>query len=88
MRLNADFITHATADEQLMVAAGESSRRFNGLVRSNAAAAYIIELLKTDTTEAAVVDSLFARYDAPREVIAEDVAGVLRKLRGIGALVD
>lgn len=88
MKLNPDFIIHSTADEQIMVASGESTRRFSGLVRSNATAAAIVELLKNETTEASLVDALFARYDAPRTVIEQDVAGILEKLRGIGALTE
>ena len=88
MKLNADYITHTTADEQIMVATGESTRRFSGLVRSNATAAAIVELLGSDTTEEKIVDALLARYDAPREVIARDVADILKKLRSIGALAE
>ena len=48
----------------------------------------IVDLLKTDTTEDAIVDAMFDRFDAPREVIASDVAEVIGKLRSIGAIEE
>jgi methyltransferase-like protein len=88
MKLHPDYITHKADDETLMLATGESSRHFNGLVRSNATAAYIIELLKKDTDETAIVDAVCEKYDAPRETIVHDVAEILEKLRSIGALCE
>lgn len=45
-----------------------------------------VECLKEDTTEEAIVERMLEKYDAPRERIATDVAKILAKLRGIGAL--
>lgn len=88
MKLNAEYITHSSGTETVIVATGASSRHFNGLVRSNRTAAYLVECLKTETTETGLVDAMCAKYDAPREVIAHDVAAVLAQLREIGALEE
>lgn len=69
--------------EQIMVAA---SGDFAGMVRSNATAAFIVDCLKTDTTQEAVLDAMCRKYDAPREVMAAGVNIVLNNLRRIGAL--
>lgn len=83
MKLKDSFMTHDSEGEQILVDTGSS---FAGLVRSNQTAAFIVECLGRDTTEAAIVDAMFARYDAPREVLREDVAEVVAKLKAIGAL--
>ena len=49
MKLKEEFITHETDGEQIMVCAGTS---FNGIVKSNKTAAFIVDCLKTDTTSA------------------------------------
>ena len=84
MKLKDTFITYNAAGEHTMVA----TEGFSGIVRSNKTAAFIIEALKTHTTEEQIVNDMEASYDAPREVIAKDVAAVIGKLRSIGAIED
>lgn len=84
MKLKDGFMTHTTGGEQIMVSAG--GQRFNGLVRSNATAAFIVEQLKTDTTPEKIVDALEAEYDAPRATLERDVDRILDILRSIPAL--
>lgn len=83
MKLKDNFITHETDGEQIMVAAGGS---FAGMVRSNATAAFIVDCLKTDTTEAEILDKMLAKYDADKNVMAEDLKMIIGKLRKIGAI--
>ncbi len=67
-----------------MVSAGKST--FSGFVRSNETAAFIVNQLKTETTEDKIIEAMLARYDAPRERISDDVKKILSTLRSIGAL--
>jgi hypothetical protein len=62
--------------------------KFNGLIRSNPTAAFIVGSLKTDTTESEIVDKLLARYDVDRPTAERDVANIISKLRSIGAVID
>lgn len=84
MKLKKEFITHESEGAQIMVAAGDVE--FSGLVRSNHTAAFIIDKLKTEITPEQIVSDMAEVYDAPREVIETDVAKIIDKLRGIGAL--
>ncbi len=83
MKLKDNFITHETDGEQIMVAAGGS---FAGMVRSNATAAFIVDCLKIDTTEAEILDKMLGKYDADAEVMAKDIKAIIGKLRKIGAI--
>lgn len=84
MKLKDGFVTHEANGEHITVTVGGS--RVNRLIRSNKTAGFIIECLKEDTTEEAIVERMLEKYDAPRERIATDVAKILAKLRDIGAL--
>ena len=84
MKLKDDFITQDIDDTQFLVPVGAEA--FSGIVRSNKTAAFIVNCLKSETTETAIVDAMCAKYDAPREKIAADVAEILKTLRGINAL--
>ena len=83
MKLKENFITQEMDGEQIMVAAGGS---FAGMVRSNATAAFIVDCLKTGTTKEAILDAMEQKYDAPRQIMADDVDMVIANLRKIGAL--
>ncbi len=86
MKLKTDFITQEIDGTQFLVPVGGEA--FSGVVRSNRAAALIVELLKTETTKERIVDVLCGKYDAPREQIAADVEEILQVLRKVGALEE
>ena len=85
MKLKEDYITYETDGEQIMVCA---SGAFSGLARSNKTASFIIDCLREDTTEEAIVEKMLEKYDAPKEIISADVAKIIVKLREIGAIED
>lgn len=84
MKLKPDFISHTVEGETLLVPVGGTE--FTGMARGNRTFGAILELLKNDTGESAIVAALCARYDAPEAVIAADVHRALSELRRIGAL--
>ena len=71
-----------------MVQVGSGRGVFHGLVRSNETAAFIVNCLKRETTEAEIVDALTESYDVDASHAAEGVRVILEKLRGIGALEE
>ncbi len=85
MKLKKEFIVHESDGEQIMVSTGKN---FNGMVRSNKTAAFIIDCLSKDTTEEEIIKKMLERYDASEDVIAKSVSSVLTKLREIGAIDD
>ena len=86
MKLNPGFLTHETKGEHITVST--TGTKFNGLIRSNPTAAFIVESLKTETTESAVVDKLLAKYEVDRPTAEKDVASIISQLRRIGAVID
>jgi len=79
-------VTQDYKNEQLMVASGRAAKRFHGIARSNATAAFIIDCLKTETTEAEIVQKITTAYDVDGDTAARDVRAILEQLRGIGAI--
>ena len=84
MKLKSDFITQTIDNTQFLVPIGGES--FQGIVRSNKTAAFIVDCLKEETTEEAIIDAMCKKYDAPRNVITADVREILNTLRRINAL--
>ena len=86
MRLKNDFVTQVINGVQYLVPVGEE--QFSGMLRNNKTAAFIVDCLKAETTEEAVVEAMCAKYDAPPDVIAADVKRILSTLRSVGALEE
>lgn len=86
MKLRTDFVTQDIDGVQFLIPLGGEA--FSGIVRSNETAAFLIDLLREETTEAALTDAMAAEYDAPRETLAADVARVLDTLRSLNALEE
>ena len=83
MKLKDTYITHDNDGEQILL---DTSSSFAGLIRSNKTAAFIVECLKEETTQEKIVEAMFEKYDAPKDVLAKDVSEVIEKLRKVGAL--
>lgn len=84
MKLKNSYIAHDTGSESLLVPLGGAG--WSGVVKGNKTLGAILDLLKADTTEAAIIDAMVRRFDAPEAVIAADVQKTLIELRKIGAL--
>lgn len=88
MRLKDGFITHRVMDRQVMVAVGDAAKQFSGLVQANDTAAFIVDRLKSETSEGAIVDALLDEYDTDRATAEADVRRIIDRLREIGAIEE
>lgn len=86
MKLAKGFITQDVRGTQMMVAAGPAAKKFNGMVRANETAAFIINCLKKNTTEEKIIKAVLDEYDTTEEIAAEQVRKIIDQLRGIGAI--
>ena len=78
MKLKNNFITHEIGDDQIMIATGNTD--FNGMVKSNKTAAFIINCLKEDTTKEEIISRMMNKYDADKKIIEADVDKILNVL--------
>ncbi|MBQ4058459.1 MAG: PqqD family protein [Lachnospiraceae bacterium] len=86
MKLRKGFITHESNGEHITVTAGNTA--FNGLVRSNKTAGFIVECLKENVTKEEIIHKMLDKYDACEETITKDVDMILARLQEIGAIDD
>ncbi len=87
MKLNSKFLTHTTKGEHYMISTSDT--KFKGIVKNNETAAFIVECLKSDTTESAIAQKLLTEYKgADRPTVERDVANIIGKLRSIGAIEE
>ena len=86
MKLKPEYLIQDIENTQYMVSIGNGVTK--RIIRNNKTAAFIVNQLQEDTTVEKIVDAMCAKYDAPREVIAADVEGILNILRKVNALEE
>lgn len=86
MKLNKNFIVYNSDGKTILVPDG--SAEFCGIIKGNKTFGAIIELLTDDITEDGIISAMLERFDAPKEMISEDVKNILSRLRSVGALTD
>ena len=86
MKLKSDFATQNIDDTLFLIPVGADD--FNGIIRSNPTAAFIINLLKEDTTKEDIVGAICRKYEVSEEEVEKDVEEILDTLRKIHALEE
>lgn len=62
MKLKYNLIVNEVAGKMVAVAVGDDINEFNGFVKTNAAGAEILEILKNDVTLEEIVEKMSAKY--------------------------
>ena len=85
MTLNQNFLTQELNGEYYMIST--TNTKFNGIVKNNETAGFIINCMKEETTVDNIVEKVIAEYDInDRNKVKEDVIKVIENLREIGAI--
>lgn len=89
MKTKAGFMRRKLGTQEVVVAVGEASKQFSGIIRLNETGAFLWDLLASgDRTETELVDALLAEYDVSRELATADVAKFVATIRAEGMLDD
>lgn len=81
MRAKYKFEMMELDDRFVAVPIGADAQTFQGVIKLNKTSADILELLKDETTEKALVDALEIKYEAPRSLLEADVKKCLDEFR-------
>lgn len=73
MKIKSGFLLHTVGNEHVVVAVGERTAAFHGMIRLNASGVFLWERLQSDTTEDALVAALCEHYDVSAETAREAV---------------
>ena len=86
MKLNPEFVIQQIGETTVLVPVGSSANRFHGILQLNKTAAFIVDCLRQETTEALLLAALKEKYEATDEEFNEAIQLTLLKLRECGAL--
>lgn len=83
MKIKSGFILRDVGGKSFVVAVGDRSREFKGMITLNATGKIIWKTLENDATVEDAVDAIMnACEGAPRDVVEADVKAFIDKLAG------
>lgn len=81
MKIKSGFILRDVAGKTFVVATGELSKSFKGMITLNETGKFIWNLLENDTTKEEIVDKMLEVYEGvERSVVENDVEIFVEKL--------
>ena len=86
MKLLNIFESEEINNEKVMVSL--DSEKFNGLIRANDTAGYIIYCLKNDTSENELIINMVKKYGITEERASLGVSSILKQLRELGLIIE
>lgn len=86
VKIKDGFVLRQVAGQGVVIATGEASKEFSGMVKLNGTSSFIWEKIAEGLDEDAIAKALTAEYDATPEKAASDVAAFVAKMRENGFL--
>lgn len=87
MKIKNGYILRKVGTQNVVVAVGEASRDFNGIIRLNETGRFLWQQLSQDKTEEQLTAALLDAYDVDKATAEADVKAFVQKLEGAD-LVD
>ncbi len=81
MKIKDGFMLRKVGGQYVVVALGEASRSFNGIIRLNESGKFLWEQLSSDKTPEQLCAALLDEYDVTPEQAQSDVAAFTEKLK-------
>lgn len=88
MKLNENFVLKTVAGASVVMPVGEAVSKINGMIKLNASAKFIWELLENGKTENEILEEMKNNFDADESILQNDLKAFLKLLSEKGILVD
>ena len=86
MKIKNGFVLKEVNGKSIVVATGEASRYFKGMLTLNEMGKRIFTALQTETNESRIADEIMEEYDVERFVVLSDVQYFIRQLRSMNVI--
>ena len=86
MKIKQGFVVRSIAGESVVVALGEASRNFNGIIKLNETVRFLWDLLAVGATLEELQAKLTEEYDVSAELAAADIEKFVGSLKGAGII--
>ena len=86
MKIKEGFLLRKIASQTMVVAVGQASKEFNGIIRLNPTGEFLWEKLQSDVTVDELVDAMTAEYDIDEATARADIESFIDTLKGANIL--
>ena len=86
MKIKEGFVLRRVLDEAIVIATGEMSKSFHGMVKLNDSGADIWEWISEGNDEATVAKKLSEKYELSEEKAAADTKAMISQMADAGLL--
>ena len=88
MKIKNGFVVRDLAGQSIVVALGEASKIFNGMIKLNDSGLIIWNALAKDVSEDDIVKAILEEYDVSSEQAAKDVHKFIEVLKDAGIVIE
>lgn len=88
MRIKDGFVLREIAGQIMVIATGEASKNFHGMIKLNETGRDIFVALQEKCSEEEIVERLQEKYDIDFEEAVEDTKAFLKQMKDAGFLAD
>ncbi len=81
MKIKNGFLLRKVGEQNIVVAIGDESRDFNGIIRLNDTGRFLWEKLQNETTENGLVSAMLLEYDIDEATARNDTADFIESLK-------
>ena len=88
MKMKDGFVMREVAGQYVVIAIGEASKTFHGMIKLNSTGKDIWEALQDGLNEEQIALRLQEKYQVELEQVQQDVGEFLNSMRKVGILAD
>ena len=81
MKIKSGFVIREIAGQSVVVALGEASKSFNGIIKLNETGRIIWDMLSVGAEKDAIVDKILSEYEIDRATVENDVENFTATLK-------
>ena len=82
MKIKDGFVVRELAGQSIVVALGEASKTFNGMIKLNDTGRLIWDMLAEGKSKEEIADKFIAEYDVDRSIAERDINAFIETLQG------
>ncbi|MBO5415701.1 MAG: PqqD family protein [Clostridia bacterium] len=86
MKIKSGFVVREVAGQSIVVALGEATKTFNGMIRLNETGRIIWDMLSAGSEKADIVKRITEEYDIDEQTVQADVDAFINTLQGANIL--
>ena len=86
MKIKKGFVVREIAGKSVVIALGEASKSFNGIIELNDTARLIWDMLVDGAQTSEITEAIVEHYDADRDTVSADVERFVASLGEAGIL--